>query len=87
MVKSDRKQSGWLLRVYAVDRFGNAITAPSLAKRIKVKLKDARLFSQPEILLGALQQKVSVAAGQKPVLKAVTIDGRKVKIKKSYRTK
>ncbi len=82
VVKSARNKPNWLFRVYAVDRFGNAITDPSLAKRIKADLKGARLFRQPETTLGAWQQKVSVYAGQKPVLKTVTIDGRTVKIKR-----
>jgi hypothetical protein len=82
MVKSEERESIWMLRVYPVDRFGNAITAPSLVERVKIAVKNARIFKKAEISLGAFQRELSVSPGQKPVLNMVTIDGNRLKIKR-----
>jgi Mg-chelatase subunit ChlD len=80
-VKSPGGQPDYLLRVNAVDKFGNAITHPTLMNRVKVQVKDARLYREPEIKLGAFQRKLTVIGQKKPVLDSVTIDGRTVEIK------
>jgi hypothetical protein len=80
MLKSAVKKSIYLLRVYAADRFGNAITRPSLADRIKADVKDAQLFREPSISFGAMQRELTVSPGKRPVLDRVRIDNQKVKV-------
>lgn len=83
MVTSSKRKTDWLLRVYAFDKFGNALTHPTLLKRVKVQVKNARLFRTPEIKFGAVQRKLSVTGKEKPVLEGVSIDGKSLKIKRS----
>ncbi len=82
MVKSEEEKSIWMLCVYPVDRFGNAITAPSLIKRVKAQVKGASMYKRPEIVFGTFQQQLRVPPGQKPVLVMVTIDGHRVSTKR-----
>jgi len=80
-VKTDRAEAiSWLLQVYAVDRFGNAVTTPSLLDRVKAKVSGS-LLQRPEIVFGCLQYQLSVEEGQMPVLKSVTLDGKEIKIR------
>lgn len=82
MVRSIEKKPIWMLCVYPVDRFGNAITAPSLVERVKAKVKGASMFKKPEIIFGTFQQQLRVSPRQKPVLVMVTIDGHRVRTKR-----
>ncbi len=81
-VKSITRDPIWLLRIYPVDQFDNAITTPLLVERVKAVVKDTRMFKKTEIAFGAFQQELSVLPGQKPLLIRVTIDGNRVKVKK-----
>jgi hypothetical protein len=69
----------WLLRVHAVDRFGNAIIDPSLIERVKSEVRGAKV-SKSNITLGTIQQKLSSYEGQRPELEKVTLDGRPIRI-------
>ena len=86
IMKAADQRPVWLIRVNAVDRFGNAITHPSLFERIKLKVSGASLFRKPVIAFGGFQQKLTVTPKQKPALDMLIIDGRQVKIVKSGRT-
>lgn len=78
-VKSEGGKYNWLLRCYPTDKFGNAITAPSLAKGINAGTEKGKLVQTPKAVFGAFQQKVYVSPGQKPKLLKVTIDGKTIK--------
>jgi hypothetical protein len=82
MVKSEEQKPIWMLCVYPVDRFGNAITAPSLIKRVQAKVRGASMYKRPEIVFGTFQQQLRVYPGQKPVLAMVTIDGQRLGTKR-----
>jgi hypothetical protein len=69
----------WLLCVYPTDRFGNAVTCPSLTKDINAGLEKGKLVRTPKVVLGAFHQKLSVAKGQKPKLSKVTVKGNRIK--------
>jgi len=70
----------WVLRVYAKDRFGNAVTTPTLLERVKVEVAGARMAA-PTISLGTFQQKLNIFPSQRPALEKVKIDGRIIKFK------
>lgn len=86
MMKSAVKKPVYLLRVYATDKFGNAVTCPSLAERVKSDVKGAKLYREPLITFGAMERVLTVSPRKKPVLKRVRIDGRQVRVIKTGRT-
>lgn len=82
-VKTPRiKTPTWLMQVYARDRFGNAITDPSLSKHLNPEIKGARVSVKPKITMGTYQHKLYVYPGMKPKLDKVTLKGKVLKIKK-----
>ena len=78
-VKSEGGKYNWLLRCYPTDKFGNAITAPLLAKGINAGMEKGKLVQTPKVVFGAFQQKLHVSPGQKPKLLKVTINGKTIK--------
>ena len=79
MAREEEEFPPWLLRVYALDHYGNAITDPSIMKRITPHVRGAKVTSS-KITLGTMQKKLSVFAGEKPELEIVTLDGREIRI-------
>jgi hypothetical protein len=69
----------WLLCVYPTDRFGNAVTCPSLTKDINAGLEKGKLVRTPEVVLGAFHQTISVSKDQKPKLSKVMVKGKRIK--------
>jgi len=81
MLRQTEDEQLYLLRVYPVDRFGNAITDPSLLERVKAEVRGVSLSERPEIVFGSFQQELRVPFGKEPTLVKVTIDDREVKIR------
>jgi len=86
MMKSEVEEPVYLLRVYAADKFGNAITYPSLAERVKSDVKGAELYRKPSITFGAMERVLTVSPRKKPILERVRIDGNHVKVIKNGET-
>lgn len=77
--KDDATQ--WLLRVYPVDRFDNAITDTALLQQVKVSINDGHVDKAPELVFdSAFQQPVIAAPDRTPRLQSVSIGGKKLKI-------
>lgn len=75
------KQSIWLLRAYPTDQFGNAITAPSLLRRMEVEVSGAKLVKKPEIAFDStFQQQLTILPGQWPKA-IVRIDKVKIEVR------
>lgn len=82
-IKPEGKESIWLLRTYPADKFGNAITDPSLIDQIKAEVKGAELVRKPEIAFDStFQQQLSVSPGRKPELQMMKIGDKEVEVVK-----
>jgi hypothetical protein len=81
MLRQTGGESHYLLRVCPVDRFGNAITDPSLLERITSEVTGVQPSRRPEIVFGSYQQELRGDPDKEPTLVTVTIDGRKMKIR------
>jgi hypothetical protein len=76
----------WLVRSYPTDRFGNAVTAPSLAGRMKVGLKGAEPIKGAVLGLdGAFEQHLRVLPRQRPEA-VIEMDEAKIKVRTPKRT-
>lgn len=73
----------WLLRTYPADRYGNAITAPSLVDQMTARVKGAKLVKKPTIIYdGSFQQRLRVLPRQKPKLEMMKIGREEIRIQK-----
>lgn len=76
-------RSVWMLRTYPADKFGNAITAPSLVGQMRARVEGAELVKKPEIIYdGAFQQQLKVLPRQKPKLEMMRIGRQEIRIQK-----
>lgn len=71
----------WLLRVYPVDRFDNAITDTSLLQQVKVSINGGHVDKTPKVVFdSAFQQPIIAEPDSVPRLQSVSIGGKKLKI-------
>lgn len=76
---ADRDQ--WLVRIYPADRFGNAITDPSLLADLRTSVRGAELDGKPSVGFdSAFEQPLRVAAGQRPTLAGVGLRGKELRV-------
>jgi Mg-chelatase subunit ChlD len=80
-VKSAEGASQWLLRVYPVDKYDNAVSDPALLKQVEVSIDGGHVDKTPEIAFdGAFQQMVIPEPNRMPRLTSASIGGKKLKI-------
>jgi Mg-chelatase subunit ChlD len=80
-IEPEGKEPIWLLKLYATDKFGNAITDPSLIDQIRAEVKGAELVGEPGVAFDStFQQQLSVLPGQKPELQMMKIGDKEVKV-------
>lgn len=81
-----RDRSGrvsWLLRVHPADAFGNAVLLDKASSRIEASIAGGRLARRPSVAFdSAIQQELIVEGRREPVLESVSIDGRKIPIRR-----
>jgi hypothetical protein len=76
-LEPDGKAPFWLLRVYPQDRFGNAITNPSLSGLLKTDLRGGRPDDEPAVGIdGSIEQAIVPIVGRQPTLRSVRIGDR-----------
>jgi hypothetical protein len=80
-VGTDDDSLQWLLRVYPVDRFNNAITDSSLLKQVEVNIDGGHVEKKPTVAFDSVfQQPVIVEAKKVPRLLNATIGGNTIEI-------
>jgi hypothetical protein len=71
----------WVVRIYPVDEFGNAISNRSLMRDLQVIVKGAELVKKPRVAFdSAIEQWLRVPTRQAPVLERVSIGGKDLRI-------
>jgi len=80
-IKTAEGASQWLLRLYPVDRHGNAVLDTALLKQVEVSIDGGRVDKTPEIAFdSAFQQVVVAEPGRVPQLSSAAIGGKPLKI-------
>ncbi len=80
-IKANDDTTQWLLRLYPVDRFDNAITDTSLLQQVEVSINGGHVDKAPEVVFdSAFQQPVIAASGSVPRLQSVSIGGEQLQI-------
>ena len=73
----------WVVRVYLVDGFGNAISDRSLLRDLRVSVRGAEPDKKPRVAFdSAIEQWLRVSARLTPVLEAVKIGGKDLRIER-----
>lgn len=83
-MREDRPR--WVVRVYLVDKFGNAISNRSLMRDLRVSVKGAKLVKKPLVAFdSAFEQWLRVPGRLMPVLERVSIGGKDLRIEPAKR--
>jgi hypothetical protein len=71
----------WLVRVYPVDLHGNAVTDRSLSRELRIAVRGAEPEDKPTLAFdGAFELRLRVPRGKEPILDAVTVRGKELRI-------
>lgn len=75
------ERSHWLVRVYLMDGFGNAISNRSLMRDLEIWVRGAELDEKPRVAFdSAFEQPLRVIARRMPVLERVSVGGKDLRI-------
>jgi hypothetical protein len=80
-IKAADRAPQWLLRVYPVDAYGNAVVDAAMLKQVEVSIDGGHVDETPEIAFdSALQQVIIPEPDRAPKLTGAAIGGKELKI-------